>query len=159
MVVEPGDRAVAVPSALMLITPGLAEVQLTRELTSLEVPFDRSPVATNCRVAPTLMVGSTGASVTDSRVTTVRLALPVTSPALEVAVTRTEGPALTAVAPPAALTVATAGLEVPQATWSVRFCEAPVVRVPVAVNCWVVPTMLTALAGVTVMDSTAALFS
>ena len=119
-VVEPGERAVALPLASMLRMAGSAEIQLACEPTSMVVPFDRLPVALNCWTAPTLIVGSTGASVTDSSATTVRLALPAASPDLAVAVTVTGGPALTAVVTPFSLTVAMAGSEVLQASRFVR---------------------------------------
>ena len=70
--------------------------------------------------------------------------LPLTAPSVaEIVVV----PALTAVASPAAFTVATAVLDDAHVTWLVRFCVLPSEYVPVAVNCCVPPTVTVGFAG------------
>lgn len=81
---------------------------------------------------------------------TVSVVLPVTPPlaALIVLV-----PAATAVARPVELMVAWAVFEELQVTLPVRFCVEPSVKVPVAMNCWVVPSGMEGLAGVTAIEA------
>ena len=67
-----------------------------------------------------------------------------------------EVPAPTAVANPVLLIVATEVFEEPQATEFVRFCVEPSLYFPVAVNCWVVPSGMEGLAGVTAIDDSTA---
>lgn len=84
-------------------------------------------------------------------VVTVRVAeLLVIDP--EVAVIFVE-PALTAVAKPLLLIVATEVLEEAQVTLEVRFCVDPLEKVPVAVNCCVALRARTVLAGVTAIET------
>lgn len=66
-------------------------------------------------------------------------------------------PAATAVTVPmeleALLTVAADGFDEVQTTTDVRFCVVLSEKVPVAVNCCAAPAVMSALAGVTVMDA------
>ena len=80
---------------------------------------------------------------------TVRVVLPVTVPSVAEMVVV---PALTAVARPLLLIVATLVLEDVHATWLVRFWVMPLEYVPVAVNDCVVPVEIVGVAGVTTMD-------
>ena len=82
-------------------------------------------------------------------VCTVRVVLPATVPSVAEMVVL---PALTAVARPVLLIVATLVLEDVHATWLVRFCVLPLEYVPVAVNDCVVPVEIVGVAGVTAMD-------
>lgn len=81
---------------------------------------------------------------------TVSVVLPATSPlaALIVVV-----PVATPVARPVELMVALVVFEELQVTLSVRFWVEPSVKVPVAVNCWVVPSEMEGLAGVTAIEA------
>jgi hypothetical protein len=60
-------------------------------------------------------------------------------------------PAATAVARPLLLTVATDGFDELQVTWGVISWLVPSEYVPVAANCWLTPTGMLGLAGVTDM--------
>jgi hypothetical protein len=84
-----------------------------------------------------------------SGVTTVRLVLPVIPLCTAEMVVL---PALTPVARPAPLMVATLVAEEAQVTWLVRFCVLLSEYVPVAVNCCVTPEEIFWLAGVTAME-------
>jgi hypothetical protein len=86
-------------------------------------------------------------------VVTVSVVLPDFTP--EVAVTVAE-PAATPVARPAAFTVATDVVLDDQITDPVMSCELPLLRLPVAVNCWVNPATIDGFAGVTAIDWSAA---
>ena len=61
-------------------------------------------------------------------------------------------PVATAVASPPALIDAAAVFEDAHVTWLVRFCVLESEYVPVAVNCWVAPTVSVAFAGVTAIE-------
>jgi hypothetical protein len=80
---------------------------------------------------------------------TVRVVFAETSPEVAVMVVV---PAVTAVASPLLSTVATAVLEELQVTEMVTSWVVPSEKVPVAVNCWVVPPGTLGLAGVTAME-------
>ena len=54
------------------------------------------------------------------------------------------------------LMVATAVLEEVQVAVVVRFCVLPLVKVPVAVNCWAVPSAIEGLLGVSAIETKAA---
>src|SRR5260370_1121159 len=63
-----------------------------------------------------------------------------------------EVPVATPVARPSAVIVATEVLADAQVTLLVRFCVDLSEKVPVAVNCWVLPLVRLGLAGVTAID-------
>lgn len=84
---------------------------------------------------------------------TVNVALPDTEP--KVAITL-DWPAALPNATPLELTSAKTGAETFHCTDSVRSCELPSLRVPVAVNCWVVPASTAAEAGCTAIDTSVA---
>ena len=65
-------------------------------------------------------------------------------------------PAATPLASPLTAIVATVATEGVQLTELVRFCWLPSLKVPVAVNCCVVPAAMVGLAGVTVMEESVA---
>src|SRR2546428_456471 len=100
------------------------------------------------------MLGFVGVTVIVDRVAfvTVSVVFPETSPSVAVIVVV---PAATDVAkpcePPALLIVATAVLDELQVTWVVRSCVVLSLKVPVAVNCRVVPFAMLGLVGVTVI--------
>lgn len=88
-------------------------------------------------MAPTAMLTGFGVTAMDESLGTFNVALPLTplSEAVMAVV-----PEATAVARPAALTVATAGLAAVQAALAVMFCVVPSLYVAVAENCCVAPT-------------------
>src|SRR5271157_6549271 len=65
-------------------------------------------------------------------------------------------PALTALASPVALMVATPDADELHVAVLVRFCVLPSLYVPVAVNCCVLPTAMEGFAGVTAIDTSTA---
>ena len=115
------------------------------------VPSAYVPVAVNCWVAPPGMFGLAGVTAREDSVeeVTVRVVFPETVPTLAVMVAV---PAARAVARPLLLTVATVVSEELQETWVVISPLGPIANVPVAVNCWVAPTDMVALAGLTAME-------
>src|SRR5437667_1903800 len=102
------------------------------------------------------MLGFVGVTAIEVRVAavTVSVVLPETPPKVAVIVVV---PAATDVArpcdPPALLIVATAVLDELQVTWVVRSCVVLSLKVPVAVNCWVVPIGIPGVVGVTVIEA------
>jgi len=77
---------------------------------------------------------------------TVKVAEPLTLPEVAAMVAV---PGATLVASPALFTVATATADELHLAVLLRFCVLPLLYVPVAVNCWVLPAATEALAGVT----------
>src|SRR6266704_2021138 len=100
------------------------------------------------------MLGFVGVTAIEERVAfvAVSVVLPETSPSVAVIVVV---PAATDVAkpcePPALLIVATPAAEELQVTWVVRSCVVLSLKVPVAVNCRVVPFAILGVVGVTVI--------
>src|SRR6266700_3997680 len=101
------------------------------------------------------MLGSVGVTSIVDRVAavTVSVVLPETPPKVAVIVVV---PAATDVAkpcePPALLIVATAAPDELQVTWVVRSCVVLSLKVPVAVNCRVVPFAMLGFVGVTAIE-------
>lgn len=110
-------------------------------------------MAVNCCVAPAIRAAVAGDTAIEAIVlavaVTVRLAVAVTPPAVTVMVVV---PAATAVASPVALTVATVGFdEVQVAPWATALLF-PSLKTALARSCWVAPTEMEAVGGVTVID-------
>jgi hypothetical protein len=151
---------VTVPAAMLATRPGLFSLatnisdvcQITCEVISRLVPSEYVPVAVNCWLRPTGMLGLTGATAMEDKVAelTVRTVLPETVP--EVAVT-VVAPAVRAVARPMLLTVATDVFEEFQVTCVVISRLVPSEYKPVAVNCWVTPAGILGILGVTGITS------
>ena len=99
-------------------------------------------------VSPTGMLGLAGVTDMEDRVAevTVRVVLPGIAPNLAVMIAV---PAATAVASPLLFTVATDGLEELQVTCTVVSWLVPSEYAPEAANCWVTPTGMLGLTGVT----------
>jgi len=97
------------------------------------------------------MIGLDGVTAMEDSVeeVTVRVEFPETVPTVAVMVVV---PAARAVARPLLPTVATVELEELQETWVVISPLGPTSNVPVAVNCWVAPTDMVAVAGLTAME-------
>jgi hypothetical protein len=111
------------------------------------------PVAVNCWVPPTVILAVVGATVIEDNVAVEAVTLRVAVPdlPLKVAVMVAE-PAALAVAKPLLTIVAVAVLDELQVTWVVIVELEPSEYVPVAVNCWVAPTIMLAVAGATVIE-------
>ena len=136
----------------MVATEGVADAQVTWLVRFSVELSEKLPVAVNCWVAPTVMLGLAGVTVIDWRTgagVTVSIAAPVMP--LRLAVMEEE-PVATALARPVVEMVATEGVADAQVTWLVRFSVELSEKWPVAVNCWVAPTAMLGLAGVTVID-------
>ena len=99
------------------------------------------------------MLGLAGVTAMEDRVAevTVRVVFPETLPEVAVMVAV---PAATGMARPLLLTVATDVLEEAQVTWLVISWLVPSEYVPEAANCFVTPTGMLGLAGVTDMVTT-----
>ena len=151
MVAVPVATAVARPLLLTVATNGLAELQVTCVVISWVVPSEKVPVAVNCWVAPPSTRGSAGVIAMEDRVAevTVRVVLAETVPEVAVMVVV---PAVRAVARPSLLTTATEVSDEVQVTNLVISPPGATGNVPIAVNCWVDPTDMIGLSGVTVME-------
>jgi hypothetical protein len=149
---------VARPLLSIVATDGFDEPQVTCVVISWLVPSAYVPVAVNCWGNSKGMIGSLGVTDIKTRGTgiTVRFVLPEILPVVAVMVVE---PAETAVARPVVLTVATDGFNVLQLTCVVISKLVVSEYVPVAVNCWVVPTSMLGLAGVTAMEDRVAEFT
>jgi hypothetical protein len=131
------------------------ELHTTDSVRFWNVPSELFPVAANCKEAPTATVVAGGVTVIDTRVVdeTVRLVEAVISPnAAEIVVV----PTVTAEAFPPKKMVATEFKVELHITDDVRSRVLLSEKVPVAVNCWVVPKAMTGLAGVIAMDTSVA---
>jgi hypothetical protein len=148
----PAATAVASPAALMVATVVVADAQVTLLVKFCVLLSLNVPVAVNCCVNPLAMEGFAGVTAIETSVgaLTVSVVLPVVLPDFAEML---EVPRLTAVARPAAVIVATAGVAELHVTLPVKFCVLLSLNVPVAVNCWVEPLVTVGLAGVTAMDT------
>lgn len=83
------------------------------------MPPEKLPVAVNCLVVATAMVGAAGVTAIDARIATVSVVEPDILPEVALMVV---GPAATAVASPLVLMVAKPGADELQVTDEVRSC-------------------------------------
>jgi hypothetical protein len=151
MIAVPAATAVASPLLFTVATDVLDELQTTRPFISWLVPSEYAPEAANCWVTPTGMLGLTGVTDMEDRVAevTMRVVAPEIVPELAVMI---GVPAATALARPIPLTVATDVLDERQVTCAVISWFVPSEYRPEAANCWVTPTGILGLAGVTDME-------
>ena len=136
IIVVPTETAATRPLLLTVATDISDELQATCVVISKLVPSEYVPVAVNCWVTPTGMLGLAGVTAMEDRVAevTVRAALPETIPEVAVMIV---APAATAVARPLLLTVATNVFDEVQITCVVISWLVPSEYVPIAANCWV----------------------
>jgi hypothetical protein len=163
IVVDPDATGVANPfepaALLMAATAAVDEPQVTAVVRFCMEPSEYVPVAVNCLVVPRAMLGLDGVIARETSVAGVaaRVVLPDMLP--NVAVIAVD-PDATGVAnpfePAALLMAATAAVDEPQVTDVVRFCVEPSEYVPVAVNCWVVPSAMLGLDGVIARETSVA---
>jgi hypothetical protein len=151
MVAVPGAMAVARPLLLTVAANGLDELQVTCVVISWVVPSEKVAVAVNCWVVPPGTLGLAGVIAMEDRVAevTVRVVFAETAP--EVAA-KVVVPAVRAVARPLLSTVATVVSDELQVTNLVISPPGATGNVPVALNCWVDPTGVIGLFGVTVIE-------
>lgn len=121
---EPGATPVATPAALIVANAGVAELHVTAAVKFCVEPSVNVPVAVNACVSPAAIDGFAGVTATDTSVgaVTVSTVEPDTFPKTAEIV---EVPALSAVASPALLIEATAGVPDAQATLPVIFAVLP----------------------------------
>jgi hypothetical protein len=130
-----------------------------RPLRLLEVlPSLNVPTAVNFSDVPFSIRGLLGLMLMDIRraVETIKFVEPLTAPTVAEMVVV---PVARLPTEPRLFMVAVAGLEEPQRTDSVRSCVLLSLKVPVAVNGFVVPTAMLEFAGVTAIDSNVALLT
>ena len=151
MVEVPAALAVARPLLAIVAVVVLDEVQVTCVVINWVVPSEYVPVAVNCWMVPTTLLAVAGVTAIEDRVAavTVRVAVPWILPEVALMVTF---PAALAVARPLLLIVALVVLDELQVTCVVIGWVVPSEYVPVAMNCWMVPTTLLAVAGVTAIE-------
>jgi hypothetical protein len=155
MMLLPEASPVANPAASIVATVVFDDIQVTELVRFAVDPSVKVPVAVNCSVWPSAMLGSAG--VTAMEVTTAGvtvsvvelLMLPSVAVIIEVPVARVE-------ANPVLDIVATVVFADAQTTEFVRFSIDPSLNVPVAVNCWVRPLATLGSAGVTAIAVTIA---
>jgi len=151
----PAFTPVAKPAALivaMVVSDELQVTELVRFCVELSL---KVPVAVNCCVFPAATDGFAGVTAIDDRVAAVTVSVvdPTTAPLVALIV---DVPTFTAVAKPAALIVAFAGVPDAHVTLLVKFCVELSLNVPVAVNCCVFPAATDGFAGVTAIDDSVA---
>jgi hypothetical protein len=153
---EPAIRPVARPDALIVATAVLDEVHTTWPVTSAVDPSVKVPVAVNCWVVPSAIVGLAGVTAIDVTTTgvTVSVVVPPMSPSVAVIV---ETPVASVDARTVALTVATVVFADAQLTEFVSVLVEPSENVPVAANCSVRPLATLGSVGVTEIDRSVAL--
>ena len=144
------------PALLMVAVDGVSDDHMAVLVKFCVLPSEYVPVAVNCCAVPDAMDGIVGVTAIDSSVAevTVKGVDPLIVP--EVAVMFAV-PSPTLLANPCVgetlLIVATDGVSELHCAVSVIFCVLPSVNVPVAVNCCVVPTEMTGIAGVTAIET------
>lgn len=141
---------------LIVATPVSEDVQtiLGCDVRSCVEPSEKVPRAANCWVAPFAMVAVAGVTEINTKAGAVTVKVAVSDMVAKDAVIVVE-PCATADARPVPLIVATPGSDELHVTKAVKFCVAPSANVPVAVNCFVVPPAMVAVAGVTARVVTA----
>jgi len=153
MVAVPRAIAVAWPLPSTVTTDVLDELQTTCGVISKLVPSEKIPKAVNGWVSPAGISGLAGSISMEARVArfTERFALPETVPKVAVMVVPV-GLTTKAVARPLLSIVAILGIDELQVTCEVMSKLVPSAKAPVATNCWVIPTGIFALTGVTDME-------
>lgn len=156
MVAVPAETPVTRPVLLIDATAVLDDIQVTEVVRFCVVVSENVPVAVSCPVNPGATLGLTGVTAIDRSVAEVTVSvvdptmLPVAGEDVAVMVTV---PAETAAARPVLLIDASPTFDDCQVTDVVMFCVELSEKVPVAVNCCVVPLAREGLAGVTAMDT------
>jgi len=159
MVAVPVAMLVARPVLLTVAVEVASELHVAVEVRFCELPSVNVPVAANCCVVPSEIDGLAGVTAieTNAAGVTVNVVLPAIEP--EVAMILAE-PVPTALANPCELatllTVATMVVSELHCTVFVMFCVMPLLNVPVAVNCCVVPKGMLGIPGVTAIETKAA---
>jgi hypothetical protein len=155
IVLIPVPAPVANPPAVIVATLVVCELQLAVLVKFCVELSEKVPVAVNCFVVPFVIEGFAGVTAIDTSVAevTVRTVDPVTAPEAACILLI---PAATPVANPPTVIVATLVVCELQLAVLVKFCVELSEKVPVAVNCFVVPFVIEGFAGVTAIDTSVA---
>jgi hypothetical protein len=163
IVVEPAITAVISPfepaAFETVATPVFEELQVANAVRSCVVLSENVPVAVNCCVDPAVREEASGVTTIESSVAgvIVKRVDPVMLPDVAVIVVEPVARGVTKPFEPAALLMAaTDAVDEPQVTAVVRFCVEPSEYVPLAVNCWVVPSAMLGKAGVIATETSVA---
>jgi hypothetical protein len=151
----PAATAVAKPPAAIVATVVVTELQVAVLVKFCVELSENVPVAVNCSVLPFAIEGFAGVTAIDTSVgaVTVRFVDPSTAPE---AACIWLAPVATPVAKPPAVMVTTLVVCEVQVTEPVKFCVELSEKVPVAVNCSVLPLAIEGFAGVTATDTSVA---
>ena len=153
IVTGPGLTAVASPLLLIVAHVTSDDFQLTCVVRFSVVLSEKVPVALNCSVSPAGRLVFTGVTVIDCKTAAADVTVNPVEPVMRSKVAEiVTAPGLTAAASPLLLIVAHVTSDDFQLTSVVRFSVVLLERVPVAVNCSVLPTARLVLAGVTAID-------
>ena len=157
IVLVPAATPVANPPAVIVATVVVCELQVTEPVKFCVELSEKVPVAVNCSVALFAIEGFIGVTAIDTSVgavaVTVSSVVPSTAPE---AASILLVPVATPVAnPPAVIVTTPVDCEL-QVTELVKFCVELSEKVPVAVNCSVLPFAIEGLAGVTAIDTSVA---
>ena len=150
IVLVPAARLVASPLLLIVTEAGVEELQSTEAVMSCVVLSLKVPVAVNCLVAPMGIVELAGETASETKVAFVTVTAAVPLIPAEFAATVTL-PAATPVASPDEFTVSKFCAEEDHVTEGSSWV-LPSSKMPVALNCKVVPVAMVAVAGVRETD-------
>jgi hypothetical protein len=156
IVVVPIATLAARPLVEIVAMLGEDESQVTVDVRSCVLPSLYVPVAVNCWVVPRPIEMSAGLTAMDCSTagnTVSNAEFETIDPDPAVIVVE---PVPQPLARPIASIVATVDNEEAQFTEVVTFCVEPSVKVPLAVNCWLVPSGIEALTGVIDNETSAA---
>lgn len=153
--VEPAARDVASPAAPMVATAVFDDLHVTCVVRSCVLLSEKVPMAVNCRVKPRGMLSAEGVIAIDlSRGAVMESVVDsVTLPKVALIVVK---PTDREVASPVVPMVATLKFDEVHTACRVRSCATLFDKVPVAVNCWVVPRTMLGSTGVIDRDATVA---
>ena len=156
MFAVPKPTLLASPALLIVAADVVSELQVAVEVRSCVVPSVKLPVAVNACCVPNAIVALPGVTAIDT--SAAALTVSVVDPWIVLCVAvMFAAPVATLAAIPwlplLLLIVATAGLSELHCTVPVMSCVLPSVNVPVAENCFVVPSGITGIAGVTAIDT------
>lgn len=156
MLLEPSADPVAKPAALMFTIVGLEEAQVAVFVRFCVLPSLKVPVAVNCTVVPLGIEELPALTLIDCSVAAVTASAKMLEVIpLWIAVILLE-PLAAPVARPVALILTAVGFELAHVAVLVRFCVLPSLKVPVAVNCTLVPFAMEELPALMAIDCSVA---
>ncbi len=163
IVAEPAATGVASPfepaALLMAATAVVDEPHVTFVVRFCVVPLEYVPVAVNCLFVPSATLGLDGVTARETSVAGVAVSVVDADTVPDVTVIVVEPAAIGVTSPfePAALLIsATDVADETHIPVVVRFCVEPSEYVPVAVNCWFVPSATLGLDGVIARETSVA---